>query len=307
MRFLVTGASGFIGSHICDALIAAGHHVLGVDSGVIGKERNVAHLMGHERFSFEYHDVCHAMDWGKVDGIYHLASPTAPAEAYKHAEMTLAVNSKATLLMLEMAQKYEAKMLFASSVKVKDKFHFGSTYIQGKILGEQMCLGNKAKVARMGNIYGPRMAADDSRVIPAYCRSVRDGKPLSVWGDGEQVDSFCYVSDAVRALVAFMDGPYDGVLEIGSPDGIRIRDLAGAVIQATGIDVPIYFEQPGGGVIVTCNNASAENIRTPEALKGKNRKVPDIGPAQNYLRWQPQVGLHDGIKKTFEYYKEIER
>lgn len=305
MRYLVTGGMGFLGSHLCESLVWAGHSVLCIDSGIIGNRRNIAHLEGRDRFQWEYHDICHPMDWGEVDGIYHLASPTAPVETYRHAEMTLTVNSKATLLMIEMAKKYNARLLFASSIKVKDRFYFGSTYIQGKILGEQFCQGNGAKVARMGNIYGPRMAPDDSRVIPTYCRNVRDGRPLSVWGDGQQVDSFCYVSDAIKVLMAFMDSDHTGMMEIGSPDGITIEALAHMVIRATGIDTPISYESAGGGAVMVCNNASAANIRTPEALKTKNRKVPNISAARNFLRWQPSVSLDEGIKHTFEYYKQL--
>lgn len=303
MRYLITGGAGFLGSHLCEALLNAGHEVKCIDSGVIGGQHNVAHLMENPRFDLDYQDVCHTFDCGPIDGIFHLASPTAPAETYKHPRMTLEINSNATLKLLWMAEKYNAKFLFASSVKVKDDVNFGSTYIQGKMLGERFCDNGWAKVARMGNVYGPRMAKDDSRVIPTFIRNVIAGKPLSVWGDGEQIDSFCYVDDAIRALISFMDSDFDGVIEFGASYGITILNLAKTVLAVNRVELPIVFDQPGGGVVVAC--PTYENNRTTAALAAKSRKVPNISAATNYLGWQPQIGLHEGILKTTEYYKEI--
>jgi nucleoside-diphosphate-sugar epimerase len=305
MRYLVTGGSGFIGSHLCEALVTAGHEVVCFDSNVIGREENILHLQKFKNFYFDTFDVCHGFDCGPVDGIFHLASPTAPAETYKHAAMTLEVNSNATIRLLNLAEKHSAKFLFASSVKVKDRVNFGSTYIQGKILGESFCDNGWAKVARMGNVYGPRMAADDSRVIPTFCRNIRDGKFLSVWGDGSQIDSFCYIDDIVRGLVAFMESDHFGVIEFGNPNGITILNLAYETIKAVGVDIPICFDQPGGASVVVCNNASYSNNRTAAALIDKDRKVPNIQRAVQLLNWTPQVGLGTGIKKTFEYYQSL--
>ena len=306
MRYLITGGLGFLGSHLCDALITAGHEVLGVDSCVIGCARNVKQLGNHPRFRLEVRDVCTPFDFGKVDGIYHLASPTAPAETYKHPDMTLKVNSDATGWLLEAAEQQGARFLFASSIKVNDRQTFGSTYIQGKILGEQFCRASGfAKVARMGNVYGPRMAADDSRVIPTFIRNTINGTPFNVWGDGSQVDAFCFVSDIVTALMRLMESEHRGVMELGSPVGITIQDLACAVMQTNGVDLPIIYDQPGGAAVVTCQNAAWSSNRTGPALAAKSRKVPDISVARNYLRWNPAVGLNDGIVKTTAYYKEI--
>lgn len=308
MRYLVTGGAGLIGSHLCEALIKLhGHTVICVDSGVIGRRRNIEHLLRYDNFILEWKDILdNDFDIGPVDGIYHLASPTAPAETYKHSDLTVLVNSGGVLKAIAWAEKYCAKLLFASSVKVHDRLNFGAAYIQGKILGEKYCEEAKfPKVARMGNVYGPKMAIDDSRVIPTFCRNVRDGKPLSVWGDGQQIDSFCYVTDAVSALIKLMDSEHIGVFEIGSPEGITIYDLALETISATGAEVPIEFAQPGGGSVVVCNNLAYSNNRTCAALLDKNRKVPNISNAVNYLRWKPETTLKDGIKKTFEYYKTI--
>jgi nucleoside-diphosphate-sugar epimerase len=306
MRYLVTGGCGHIGSHLCGALLTQGHEVKCIDSGVIGIESNISNIINNPRFDLEYYDVCHKLDCGAVDGIFHLASPTAPAETYKHPEMTLAVNSKATLQLLELAEKYQAKFLFASSIKVNDRQTFGSTYIQGKILGEKFCAESGfSKVARMGNVYGPNMAKDDSRVIPTFIRATIEGKPINVWGDGSQIDAFCYVSDIIKALVRFMDSEHSGVMELGSPNGITIHDLACNIMAINGVDLPIIFDQPGGAAVVTTNNAAFANNRTLKALAAKSRKIPDISTATNYLRWKPEVDLKEGITKTTEYYKEI--
>lgn len=308
MRYLVTGGTGFLGSNLCAALIGLGHEVFCVDSGIIGTERNVAGLIGNKRFVLDTVDVCKPFDCGEVDGIFHLASPTAPAETYKHPKVTLAVNSDAVVNMIDMAERYSAKLLFASSIKVRDLRTFGAAYIQGKILGEQYCADAKfPKVARMGNIYGPNMAADDSRVIPTFIRNTIAGKPLNVWGDGQQVDSFCYVDDAIRALIGLMDSTFEGVMEIGSPEPITIIDLAYQVLTVNKCDLPIIFDQPGGASVVVCNNLSYENNRTIKALAAKSRKVPDTTLAEMFLKWRPRVTLADGIWKTTEYYKSILR
>jgi dTDP-glucose 4,6-dehydratase len=137
---MVTGACGFLGSHLCERLIRFhGHEVIGIDNGIIGKEVNVSGIIGNPLFRLEWMDVCHKFDLGPIDGIFHMASPTAPAETYRHSELTLSVNSKATIQLLELAEKYNAKFLFASSVKVHDRVNFGAAYIQGKILGEKFC------------------------------------------------------------------------------------------------------------------------------------------------------------------------
>lgn len=305
MRYLVAGGLGFLGSHLCERLLEQGHDVVCADSGVIGNERNIAGFADHPNLDVTYCDLTHTTDFGKIDGIYALASPTAPAETYKHSKMTLEVNSNGILKLLCLAEKYKAKFLFASSVKVKDILTFGSSYIQGKLLGEKFCDNGWAKVCRMGNIYGPRMAPDDSRVIPTFCRNLRDGKPLSIWGDGSQIDSFCYVSDMINGMIRFMESPAIGTIEFGSPAGITILDLAYMCIQTIGVDVPILFEQPGGGMVAVSNNLSCANNRTTDALKGKSRKVPDILMSQKCLNWSPKIPLEEGIKRTFEYYQNI--
>lgn len=305
MRSLVTGATGFIGSHLCDALVSIGHEVIGVDSGVIGNERNISKLIGNPQFKFEAADVIEPFDFGPVDWIFHFASPTAPAETYKHPKITLEVNTIATSHALQLANKYKAKMMFASSIKVKDAITFGSEYIKGKMFGEQYCTAHEVKIARMGNIYGPRMASDDSRVIPTFCRNIIHDEPMNIWGDGSQVDSFCYIQDCIRGLISFMESDVSGVVEFGDPVGITILDLAYTMLRTLGAQVPIMFEQPGGGCVVLCNNEPYAHNRTARALAAKQRKVPDIHIARDKFGWYPRINMEYGIRQTFEYYKSI--
>ena len=309
MNFVVTGAAGFLGSHLCEELLSRGHEVTGVDSCVIGCRDNISFLMNCPRFKFIEADLCRYPfpSLSHMDGIFHLASPTAPAETYKHPDMTLAVNYGVTEWLLEVAEFHAAKFLFASSVKVSDEHSFGSTYIKGKREGERLCMAADTKIARMGNIYGPRMAADDSRVIPTFLRNVRDGKPLVVWGDGQQVDSFCYVSDLIRGLIMFMLSAERGVVEFGYPDGITVEGLAHTVINTLEVGTSIIYEQPGGGLAVVPLQGAMSNNRTTIALHAKSRKVPDISRARDLFNWTPQTSLPVGIRRTYEYYKTIAR
>jgi nucleoside-diphosphate-sugar epimerase len=252
-------------------------------------------------------DLREWFDTPKVDGIFHLASPTAPAETYKHAEMTLQVNTDGTHNLIEVADFWGARFLFASSVKVTDQITFNSTYIAGKREGERLCAKDEnIKVARMGNVYGPRMAPNDSRVIPTFCRAVRDKEPLRVWGDGQQVDSFCYVSDVIKGLISFMQSDVSRVVEFGDSEGITIEKLAHTVIDVLEVkDGTICYEQPGGGVCLVPVDGTMSNNRSTSALHAKARKVPDTSRAMNELRWSPRVGLPDGLRRTYEYYKTI--
>lgn len=307
MNIVVTGASGFLGSHLCDALVSSGHTVVGIDSNLIGRSANLDNVLGDPHFSFVLADVSaqglNLSQFGKIDFVFHLASPTAPAETYRHPEATLAVNSQGVLRMMDVAERNRAGFMFASSVKVSDAETFSSEYIRGKRNGEQFTLSNPAfKVARFGNVYGPRMALNDSRVIPTWCRNAIQNRPIAIWGDGSQVDSFCYVSDAVRALTAFMESSEAGVMEFGNPDGISILDLAYTFCKALDQDIPIVFEQAGGAAVVLCNNASWANNRTCRALAAKQRKVPDISWARKRLKWTPKVSLEEGILQTHRYY-----
>jgi nucleoside-diphosphate-sugar epimerase len=284
MRYLVTGGAGFIGSHLCDALVDSGHDVTCLDSLLTGRMENVDHLMSNPLFSFVHASACNGLVFN-VDGIFHLASPTAPVDSNKYEGETINVNSIGTRKLIQMAKRHRSKFLFASSVKVLGECNRVKAYIAAKRLGEKICieLGNKigAKVARLASVYGPRMRKDDSRVIPVFIDRATRGEPLSVWNGGTQVDSFCYVSDIVDGLIRFMESEEPGVVEFGYPNGVSIISLAHIIKRLTGSQSPIYKD---------------EKIEVVEEC----HKVVNISAAMKILGWQPKVDLETGLLKMIE-------
>jgi dTDP-glucose 4,6-dehydratase len=297
MRFLLTGGCGVIGSHLCSLLISRGDEVVCIDNRSTGSIKNVEHLMNHPRFIFLNLNVATIssngdnqynclIDEKKIDGIFHLASPTAPGDVCKLPEQTVAVNDAGTVKLMEFAKRKGAKLLFASSVKVLGDCPRVQPYIIGKREGERLCLENGFKIARLGSVYGPRMRVDDSRVIPVFITKSLKNETISVWNGGKQLDSFCYVDDIVKGLAKFMDSEHSGVIEFGSPIPTSIMSLA--------------------EIILGINGSKSEIITNENVLVvDECHKVPDISAARNYLRWQPETGLRVGITKTIEYYKEI--
>lgn len=296
MNYIVTGGAGFIGSHLCDALIQKGDRVVCVDNRSTGQIENVERLMKHERFVFLNLNVSEMVASGnnqyhclmvgqKLDGIFHLASPTAPNDVQRLQDETIAVNDAATERLIRFAKANGAKFLFASSVKVHGDCPRVQPYIKGKRAGEKVCLENNVKVARLASVYGPRMRVDDSRVIPVFINKALRNETLSLWNGGAQLDSFCYVTDIVNALIRFMESEHYGVIEFGSPTAISIMELARVVLSQNGS---------------TSGIMTSENILVVDEC----HKVPDISVAQNYLRWKPEISLQEGIAKTTEYYKE---
>jgi len=274
-RYLVTGGAGFIGSHLCDEIIRHEDQVYCVDNLVTGVKQNIEHLIGHPSFEFIEDDVTGATNL-KVDGIFHLASPTAPEDSNKYGEMTVDVNSKGTEALLKM----EKPLLFTSSMKVYDFCPRMVAYIEGKRLGEVLCEKHFAKIARLASVYGPRMRNGDSRVIPNFINKAFKNEPLSAWNGGEQFDSFCYVSDIVKGLYTFMTMVSKrGVFEFGNPRGIKIIDLAKMIIGLTG---------------------SKSKIITTERQIVTNgcHLMPNIMGARSILGWKPTINLKDGLLFT---------
>jgi nucleoside-diphosphate-sugar epimerase len=282
MNYLVTGGAGFIGSHLCEALLARGDGVVCLDNLVTGRASNIEHLGVDKRFRFVLESVFDESEFD-VDGIFHLASPTAPADSNKYEEETLKVNSEGTRKLMAMAARIGAKFLFASSVKVLGECSRVRAYIRGKRLGEQVTLGGGGKVARLASVYGPRMRQDDSRVIPTFIdRAMRD-LPLVVWNDGAQMDSFCYVTDIVDGLIRFMDSEEKEVIELGYPSGLSILHLAHLVCNIVG---------------------GRSTIRTGEPIEVADscHKVVDLVTARALLGWEPKVNLIDGLERTIKSY-----
>ncbi len=262
MRSLVTGGAGFLGSHLCDELINRGDEVICLDNLITGLKENICHLLNNERFIFVKGDVTIKINV-KVDRIFHLASPAAPADCRENKNEVLKANVEGTLNLL----KLNVPLLYTSSVRVLDSLG-DKNYADSKHAGEILCDIYGAKVARLGSVYGPRMAYNDSRIIPTF---IRQSPNISIYGDGSSLDSFCYVSDIVTGLCSFMGSDFVGILEFGSPELVTILDLALLIDKEIKID-----------------------FKTGNSV---NRKFPDITKAKTILGWEPKISLKEGLTK----------
>ena len=278
MKYLISGGAGFIGSHLCDALIKRGDSVVCVDSMITGSVRNIWHMLSIEGFELISSDAL-GVRCGDIDGIFHLASPAAPADIRNYPSVTISVNRNATKYLLEYARSQSAKFLFVSTMKVHGNCERVESYIAGKRAGEEYCAEYGAKVARLASVFGPRMALKDSRVIPVFITRALRGQPLSLWNGGGQIDSFCYVSDIVRGIIDFMDSDESGVIEFGNPEGISIIDLAKTILHLTGSISEI-----------TTN----ENVTVVDEC----HRIPDLQRAKEALDWNLEVNLKEGLMRT---------
>ena len=306
-RVLVTGASGFLGSHFCERLLENGHEVVGMDNGVTGRTDNLADIFYDDRFTFYDHDVTEFVHVsGELDWVVHLASLASPVFYDEHPIKTLKVGALGTHKTLGLAKEKDANYLFASTSEVYgdpevnpqseeyrgnvDPFGPRSCYDESKRYGESLVRayreehGLDVRVARIFNTYGERMRIDDGRVIPTFARQALTGEDLTVYGDGEQTRSFCYVTDLVRGLRA-LAGTEDAsgdVVNIGSTNELTINTLAEIVRGITDGDVDIVYEQ------------------LPEDDPQQRR--PDISRARQLLDWEPTVTLEKGLKRTVDYF-----
>lgn len=306
MRILVTGGAGFIGSHLCDRLLQMGHYVVALDNLITGSVDNIAHLAGSKEFKFIHHDVTEFIFiQGTIDCVFHLASPASPADYLAYPIQTLKVGALGTHKALGLAKEKEACFLLASTSEVygdptehpQPETYWGNVnpvgprgvYDEAKRFAEALTFayhryhGVNVKIARIFNTYGPRMRADDGRVVPAFICQVLRGEPLTVFGDGSQTRSFCYVSDTVEALVRLMQSDITGPVNVGNPDEMTILEFAEFV----------------GGM------GEKESRIVHRELPKDDPKVrrPDIALARQELDWQPRVGLEEGIGKTMEYFR----
>lgn len=306
-RILITGGAGFIGSHLCDYLLGAGHEVICVDNLVTGNIRNLSKALETPSFTFIESDICESVEF-EVDLIFHLASPASPVHYMKMPVETLMANSVGTMRCLELAVKSGARMLLGSTSEVygdpavspQPESYFGnvnpvgvrSCYDEGKRFSEALCKafertkGAEVVIVRIFNTYGTRMRKDDGRVIPNFVSQAMSGHPLTVYGDGTQTRSFCHVSDMISGLVraAFCDRAIGEVVNIGNPDEIRIIDLARLIIDMTNSDSEVVFEP------------------LPEDDPAKRK--PDISKAVELLGWQPKVSLSSGLKEFIGWFRE---
>lgn len=274
MRFIVTGGAGFLGGHLCFQLLLDGHKVVCLDNLLTGQKSNL-HLPVDD-YEFINWDVNKDV-LIECDGIFHLASPTAPGDFNKYPEETLMVNTNATIKLLELADKWGIPFLFASSIRVKD--NDDSVYACSKRAGEELNRKYGGKIARMGNVYGPGMRSDDSRVIPTFIRLLKQHKPITLFGNGEQKDSFCYVSDMVKGLVDFMFSTHSGVIEFGGSK-TSIKELAYTIAS---IVSPI---------------CKVPNINyKPANIDYQDRALPFLWYAKSKLNWTCPTSLEDGLRK----------
>ncbi|MDS0220942.1 SDR family oxidoreductase [Haloarcula sp. S1AR25-5A] len=305
-RILVTGAAGFLGSHLCDQLLEEGHEVIGMDNRVSGKTENLDDAFERPTFSFYEHDVTEFIHVsGELDAVLHLASLASPIFYREHPIKTLKVGALGTHKTLGLAKEKDATYLFTSTSEVYgdpevnpqpedyrgnvDPYGPRSCYDESKRYGESLVRAYRdeheldVRVARIFNTYGPRMRLDDGRVIPNFMKQALTGKDLTVYGDGKQTRSFCYVSDMMDGLVALLESGTQGPVNIGNPDERTINELAEVVLEVTG----------------------SESGITHEELPPQDPQVrrPEISKARSELGWEPDVGLEEGLKKSTEYFE----
>jgi dTDP-glucose 4,6-dehydratase len=304
---VVTGGGGFLGSHVCTALVGSGARVTCLDNEVTGSAENVADLMSHERFTYRHCDVAAPLpSFDPVDVVIHLASVASPLAYGRMPMEALRSGSAGTLGMLELAAKDHARFVFSSTSEVygdpevhpQTEDYWGhvnpvgprAVYDESKRFGEAAVVGGRrewgvdAGIIRIFNTYGPQMAVDDGRVVPAFLDQACRGVPLTVAGDGQQTRSLCYVDDTVAAILAMATGHVEGPLNIGNPAEITILELAETVLRITG------------------SSSTIEHVPMPE--DDPRRRRPDITRARTELGWEPRVDLEDGLARTLAWYRD---
>jgi len=304
MRVVVTGGAGFLGSHVCDALVDRGDDVVCVDNLCTGRKDNVAHLVGRANFTFLGRDVTTGVDVdGPVDLVMHLASPASPPEYLRLGIETLEVGSLGTMKTIGLALAKGARYFLASTSEVygdpllhpQPETYWGnvnpvgprSVYDEAKRFAEAVTMayhrqrGLDVRISRTFNTYGPRMRADDGRVVTNFVTQALAGRPLTVYGDGSQTRSFCYVDDQVRGLLALAGCDHAGPVNIGNPDEFTVLELARKVLAVTGSRSEICFE--------------------PLPADDPAQRRPDISLAREILGWEPAVGLAEGLERTIPW------
>jgi dTDP-glucose 4,6-dehydratase len=308
LRHLISGAAGFIGSHLCDRLLGDGHSVVALDNFITGSSVNLEHLDGHPRFRFEKCDVAATFSVGGIfDHVWHLASLASPRHYLAHPIETLESGSTATRNMLEIARRDKARFLVTSTSECygdplehpQVETYWGnvnpigerSCYDESKRYAEAMTMayhrkfGVRTNIARIFNTYGPRMALDDGRVVPAFLDQALQGKPLTVFGDGSQTRSFCYVSDMVDGLVKLGCSEERLPVNLGNPVELTILEFAERISRLTGRELKV------------------EHKALPS--DDPRKRQPDITKARRVLGWEPKVALEDGLQETLSYFKSL--
>jgi dTDP-glucose 4,6-dehydratase len=307
-RVLITGAAGFLGSHLCDRFIKEGHHVIGMDNLITGDLKNIEHLFKLEHFEFYHHDVSKFIHVpGKLDYILHFASPASPIDYLKIPIQTLKVGSLGTHNCLGLAMAKGARMLIASTSEVygdpavhpQTEEYWGNVnpvgprgvYDEAKRFQEAITMayhtyhGLETRIIRIFNTYGPRMRLNDGRVLPAFIGQALRGEDITVFGDGSQTRSFCYVDDLVEGIYRLLLSDYAQPVNIGNPDEITIGDFAEEIIKLTGTDQKVVYK--------------------PLPQDDPTQRQPNIDKARSILGWEPKVSRAEGLKITYEYFKNL--
>jgi dTDP-glucose 4,6-dehydratase len=307
-RILITGAAGFLGSHLCDRFIKEGYHVIGMDNLITGNMQNIEHLFKLESFEFYHHDVSKFIHVpGPLDYILHFASPASPIDYLKIPIQTLKVGSLGTHNCLGLAKSKNARILVASTSEIygdpmvhpQTEEYWGNVnpvgprgvYDEAKRFQEAMTMayhtfhGLETRIIRIFNTYGPRMRLNDGRALPAFIGQALRGEDLTVFGDGSQTRSFCYVDDLVEGIYRLLLSDYAQPVNIGNPDEISLKEFAEEIISLTGTTQKIVYK--------------------PLPVDDPKQRRPDITKAKEVLGWEPRVSRSEGLKITYDYFKSL--
>jgi len=307
VQYAISGAAGFIGSHLCDRLLESGHKVLAIDNLITGSRENIAHLVRNPSFRFLEHDVCDSVPMEEpVDRVIHAASLASPVDYLEHPLETLESGSTGTRNMLELARRHGARFLLTSTsecygdplehpqaetywgnvnpVGLRSCYDESKRYAEALTMAFHRVYGLRTNIARIFNTYGPRMALHDGRVVPAFIEQALQGAPLTVFGDGSQTRSFCYVSDLVEGLLLLSESDERDPVNLGNPVEMTILEFANRIRARFGAEAGIEFK--------------------PLPSDDPKLRRPNIGKAKRVLGWEPRVSLEEGLARTIDYFKE---